>query len=294
MPLDQIDLDRTLKLMGLGRFGDAKIELEELLRGDPKNTDLLYNLGIVYIELGEVEKAIEELLGCISLDPDYSNAYVALGLTYHRQGDLEKAKEHLLHAIKINPNNLFALRNLAYLLGKGGDIVKSLYYLKKAFNLHPYDPQIILDLALAYRNLRDTEKAERYFRMLMHMNAPDALQAVALENLESLAVGEPQPLGLSVDAVFHLVEAIRILREKTVLQVQEIISEITMLWRHLNFEDPEARYTLRSLAEEFNSSQMACIVYAALRQFQPGASIGVDLSEEYELASELAEDEDLL
>lgn len=294
MPLDQIDLDRTLKLMGLGRFGDAKIELEELLRGDPKNTDLLYNLGIVYIELGEVEKAIEELLGCISLDPDYSNAYVALGLTYHRQGDLEKAKEHLLHAIKINPNNLFALRNLAYLLGKGGDIVKSLYYLKKAFNLHPYDPQIILDLALAYRNLRDTEKSERYFRMLLHMNAPDALQAVALENLESLAVGEPQPLGLSVDAVFHLVEAIRILREKTVLQVQEIISEITMLWRHLNFEDPEARYTLRSLAEEFNSSQMVCIVYAALRQFQPGASIGVDLSEEYELATELAEDEDLL
>jgi tetratricopeptide (TPR) repeat protein len=295
MSLDQIDIDQVLKLMGLGRFSEAKIGLEELLRSDPKNTDLLYNLGIVYIELGDAERAQELLLRCIRLDPDYSNAYVAVGLIYYRQGNLGRAKETFLQAIRINPSNLFALKNLGSLLGKEGDIVKSLYYLKRAFSFHPYDPQIILNLAMAYRDLRDLEKAERYFRMLLGMNPPEALQAAALGNLEALAVGEPQPLGLAVDAVFYLLETIRILRERTILQVQEIVSEITMLGRHgLDFEDPGARYTLRSLAGEFNSSQLVCIMYAALRQFQPGANIGIDLSEEYELALELSGDEDLL
>jgi hypothetical protein len=45
--LDQIDIDQVLKLMGLGGFSEAKIGLKELLRSDPKNTDLLYNLGLL-------------------------------------------------------------------------------------------------------------------------------------------------------------------------------------------------------------------------------------------------------
>jgi tetratricopeptide (TPR) repeat protein len=295
MSLDQIDINPVLKLMGLGMFDEAKISLEELLRRDPKNTDLLYNLGIVYVEIGDAKRAQELLFTCIRLDPDYSNAYVAVGLIYYRQGDLGRAKETFLQAIRINPSNLFALKNVGSLLGKEGDIIKSLYYLKRAFSLHPYDPHTILNLAMAYKDLREMEKAEKYFRMLLDMNPPEALRAVALENLEVLAVGEPQPLGLMVDAVFYLLGIIRILRERTSLQIQEIVSEITMLGRHgLDFEDPGARYALRSLAGEFNSSQLVCTMYVALRQFPPGANIGVDLSEEYELALELAGDDDLL
>ena len=295
MPSDHPDLDQALKLISQGKFSEVKICLEDLLRDYPENTDLLYNLGMTFIELGELVKAIEHLQKCIQLDPDYSNAYVALGLAYYRQGDLQNARDHFLQAIRANPNNLFALRNMGSLFRKEGDSVKSLYYLRRAFGLNPYDPRTLLGLALAYRDLRDIERAERCFRDLLDMNAPENLQAVARDGLRELAVGEPQPLGLAIDAVFYLLDAIRIFRGKTFMQMQEAVSEINALGRHVSdLNDPMARYTLRSIPGEFSPFQLVCILYAGLRQSMPGRNIGIDLSEEYDLALKLAESEDIL
>lgn len=295
MPSDQPDLDQVLKLISQGKFAEVKICLEDLLRDYPENTDLLYNLGMTCIELGELVKAIEHLQKCIQLDPDYSNAYVALGLAYYRQADLQNSRNHFLQAIKANPNNLFALRNMGSLFRKEGDSIKSLYYLRRAFGLNPYDPRTLLGLALAYRDLMDIERAEKYFRDILDMNVPESLEAVARDGLQELAVGEPQPLGLAIDAVFYLLDAIRIFRNETFMQVQEAVSEINALGRQgLDFNDPAARYTLRSVPGEFNYVQLVCILYAGLRQSLPGRNIGLDLSEEYDLALKLAESEDIL
>jgi hypothetical protein len=63
-----------------------------------------------------------------------------------------------------------------------------------------------------------------------------------------LAVGEPPPLGLAEDTGFYLLETIKILRERTILQVQEIVSEITLLGRQgLDFENPGGQVYLEGL-----------------------------------------------
>jgi tetratricopeptide (TPR) repeat protein len=295
MPPAHLGLDQALKLIGIGKLDEAKICLEELLESDPENTDLLYNLGMTYIELGEIGRASELLRRCIGLDPDYSNAYVAMGLGYYKEGDLKNAKDLFLQAVRVNPKNTFALKNLGALFRKEGNSARSFYYLKRAFALNPYDLRTVLGVALAYMDQMDTEKAEKHFQDIIEMNAPEDIQAIARDKLQELAAKEPSPLGLDLDAVLYLIDAIKIFKVETFLQAQETVSEITDLVRHRpNFNDSKARFTLRSIPGEFEYFQLICIMYACLRQFRPGMNIGIDLSDEYDLALNLAESEDLI
>jgi tetratricopeptide (TPR) repeat protein len=47
------------------QLDEARIYLEELLRQDPDNPDLLYNLGLCYVDLGQLDRGIELLLRCL-------------------------------------------------------------------------------------------------------------------------------------------------------------------------------------------------------------------------------------
>jgi tetratricopeptide (TPR) repeat protein len=50
--------DQALKFIQASRQDEARIYLEELLKQDPENVDLLYNLGMLYTELGKPKSAI--------------------------------------------------------------------------------------------------------------------------------------------------------------------------------------------------------------------------------------------
>ena len=81
--MDHFDL--ALKLIAAGRLDEARIYLEELLAMDPENPDLLYNLGLCYVDLGQLDKGIELLGRCLELAPRHSHACVALGIAYQRR-----------------------------------------------------------------------------------------------------------------------------------------------------------------------------------------------------------------
>ena len=53
--MDHFDL--ALKLLAAGRLDEARIYLEELLALDPDNPDLLYNLGLCYVDLASSTRA---------------------------------------------------------------------------------------------------------------------------------------------------------------------------------------------------------------------------------------------
>jgi len=288
-------LDQALKLMYDGRLDEARSSLEMLLEKDPDNTDLLYNLGVACSMPQVAGRAIELLQKCIQIDPDYSNAYVALGLVYSMQGEPQRAKQYCIRAAEINPKNLLALKGLGLLFAKEKDFMKSLYYLKRAFDLCPYDPQTILWMAQNYKELKDIEMAEKYFIEVLEMNASLDLQTAAKEGLQDLAVGAFEPCGLRVNIVLHLLDAIRIFRDKTVLEVQSIISEIAMIGRlGLDISNADKKYNVTTLSGEFTALQLMCVSYAGFQRIRPGQSMGIDLSDEFELAFSLSVSEDVL
>ena len=122
---------------------------------DPKNAEAHYNIGRVYSEMGNIDKASQELEAACLLQPDYppalymqaeiaraqhhlqkstsilqkvvalapkySDAQYLLGRNAQDLGKKTEAMTHWRLALKADPNNSRALYSLAQALNKAGD-----------------------------------------------------------------------------------------------------------------------------------------------------------------------------
>ena len=97
MPVSK--LENALYNLKQGNLYKGKQILEDLVLDDPRNPDILYNLGMCYSELKDLPAAINTLKQCIQYDPHNSNALAALGVAYARNKDFINAEAV---AIKVN------------------------------------------------------------------------------------------------------------------------------------------------------------------------------------------------
>ena len=67
------------------------------------NPSIYLNLGAIYFEKGEYNKAIKKLEKSLELNPLYANAYFNLGLVYRKKGKLNKIEELFEKAVELNP-----------------------------------------------------------------------------------------------------------------------------------------------------------------------------------------------
>jgi len=82
----------------------AKIQLEEALRLDDKNTDAYLGFGSLYEEQGEPDKALENYQVALKYDAKNAYAYYRSGVIYENKGMLPEAVNNLFWAVKYNPN----------------------------------------------------------------------------------------------------------------------------------------------------------------------------------------------
>lgn len=94
---------RVLALLGLtyfraGQFAQARPIYEELVERAPTDASHRLNLGLVYLKLGDSEKAIGSLEASRALDPSQGRAVSYLGLAYARAGRYAEAYRSFLLA----------------------------------------------------------------------------------------------------------------------------------------------------------------------------------------------------
>jgi TonB family protein len=70
---------------GSGKTKDIEL-LNQTIAKDPNSAELRYQLGLLYLEKAEPEKAIGPFKDAISLDPKFAKAHVGLGDAYARSG----------------------------------------------------------------------------------------------------------------------------------------------------------------------------------------------------------------
>jgi tetratricopeptide (TPR) repeat protein len=206
---------------------------------------------------------------------------VALGITYQKKGDLAQARESAIHALAIDPKNQVALKNLGAILGREGNSLKALYYLRQSHQANSQDPQTVYSLAFAYMEMGDIEPAQRHFQMVLDMPATEELRALARNGLREIAVRELKARGPRMDAVFYLLDAMRLFSGKSLDSVREIAFEIGLQGHYgLDINDPKETHVLRSLpGRTFSALELLCIMYVGFKRVEPGIDIGVDLSQ---------------
>lgn len=106
------NLEHAFYLCKQGKFIEAREALEETILDDPKNSNILYNLGMCYTEIGKFDAAVKTLRQCLQYTPDFPNAFVALGVALARLGNNDEAKQLFNKALEIDAQNSFALRNI--------------------------------------------------------------------------------------------------------------------------------------------------------------------------------------
>ena len=73
--------------------------LREMVEKNPKNTDALYYLGILSIQTGQYENAIERFNQIISIDSSDKRAYLQLGISNYLLGNVDRA-DSLFNIVK--------------------------------------------------------------------------------------------------------------------------------------------------------------------------------------------------
>lgn len=137
--------------------GDEAIHvLEEGVRLNPDNYEILSKFGISLIKYGRLDQGIDvcrRSLAMIDYDPD---VWSHLGVAYWRKGDFQKAQEYYLKALSLDKDNAGVFSNLGMLHlslfkqdKKRADHLQASEYFKKAIERDP-------TLASAYNGLGDT------------------------------------------------------------------------------------------------------------------------------------------
>lgn len=281
--------DYVLGLLRNGFLEDALPILQALDRM-VEDADIAYNFGICLSELGQTAESVEPLERCTSIAPDYTNAWVGLGVAYTRLGRITEAMRALKKAVELQPQNPFAQRNLGALLSKEGKQDEALPHFRLAVAQAPDDPAAAFGLgqclhAMGGEHQKEADKIytdliQRYPDKPVAEMARQALTQLARDTLRDNADG-----GERMDAVFYMMDAFDRFAGMSKTDIGQVTMEIVLLGRQgLRINDPDTRYTLRSMEGEFSALNLLCLMHVGVRSFDPDADTGAGLDKEYGVA----------
>ena len=132
-PNPEIDvlLAQGAALAQSGRAEQAIATFERALAVDPTNAAAKANLGTAYLVLRDYPKAEAALREALSLDADVSRAHNALGVIAVETGRADEAIEHWKRAVELNPREWDTVFNLAKLLRQRGRMAEAAPYVEQ-------------------------------------------------------------------------------------------------------------------------------------------------------------------
>ncbi len=152
--------NRGVELQQKGDLEGARLAYEEALRLSPRRVDALANLGLVYLNLGRNEKAIEILSKALALKPELTSVRLFLGLARFRAGQFETAHQELVKVLEAQPAHPQALHLLGLCRLKLDRIEEGALALEAALQANPNNVDAAYTLATAYIGIGEIEKAE--------------------------------------------------------------------------------------------------------------------------------------
>ncbi len=114
---------------------EARKVLEQVTQEHRDNVFGFNALGIVYLVMGDLSKAVETHQKAAKLKKDNEIAYYNLSLAYHRLGRYEQAIIEGKKATKLEPNNPHPLVALAVIFWDQGNLKHSKEYYRQAIVL---------------------------------------------------------------------------------------------------------------------------------------------------------------
>ena len=149
---------------------------KEALKLNPKDHEVLNNLGLIFQKLGKLNEAKKYLKKAISLKLDFAQAYFNLGITLKASGRLEEAEKNFLTAVKLQPNYYQAYNNLGNLQKEIGRLKESEASYTRAINLKSDYTEAYSNLGVTQQELGKLEEAVTNYTKAIALK-PDYFEA---------------------------------------------------------------------------------------------------------------------
>ena len=174
-----------------GRLAEAEAVYRKILEGDRKHVDCLHLLGVIRLQLGHTDEAIELLQRALDLNPDFAEAHNNLGVALRSSGAIEQAVPHWEKAVALKPDYVDAYDNLARGLNESGKTGLALACWQRALALQPDHAKALGDFAAALQRANRFDEAVAQYQRALALK-PDHVElhcnfAAALKNAGRLS-----------------------------------------------------------------------------------------------------------
>jgi tetratricopeptide (TPR) repeat protein len=167
--------DAALLYMELGQPERALSHFQVVTRLQPLSSTARYNVGVALEAAGRTADAAAQYEATLQLDPAYSLAHNNLGSLRFAEGRLDEARRHYEAAVASGPDNAEAHNNLCAVSLGAGDTRVAIPECERAVRLRPTYPEAHFNLARAYAS------AGRF---------DDAIRAATTADEQAIAAGK--------------------------------------------------------------------------------------------------------
>ncbi|MGH9626220.1 MAG: tetratricopeptide repeat protein, partial [Bryobacteraceae bacterium] len=150
------------------RIACAISAFEQAVRLDAKSWQAHYNLGLALLENRDRDRALAEFRVAARENPSSSAVGNALGGTLQAAGKLDEAEVQFKNVLVLDPHSVYALDHLAQIYSSERRYALSIQQWREAVRLSPADPDLKLELGVAYAENGNVNKAIETLAVLTH------------------------------------------------------------------------------------------------------------------------------
>jgi protein O-GlcNAc transferase len=159
-----------------GQLSDAEVLYRQVLAIDPRQADSLHWLGVVLIQTGRYDPAVDLVRQAIAINPNVAAWHANLGTVLQQQGQPEAAIACFHRALELRPDFPEASNNLGNALNQLGRREEAIPCLRQALLLRPDYAEAHNNLGDVLRQLGRLDEAVNCFRQALDLR-PDYLEA---------------------------------------------------------------------------------------------------------------------
>ena len=164
---------------------ESKQVLDEGLEEFPQEPDLLYNRGLLAVQLNLLELHEQDMRLLIESNPNNAHAYNALGYTLADQTDrLSEAYELIQTALELRPEDPFILDSMGWVHFRLGELEEAIEYLQKAMSSRA-DAEIAAHLGEALWVNGQQKEARAIWKEGIKLNPDNSTLLDTIERLSS-------------------------------------------------------------------------------------------------------------
>jgi tetratricopeptide (TPR) repeat protein len=165
-PADQVQLivAEAQLLRDANRSRDAFDMLDQALKKDPDQPELLYDFALTAEKLERFDLLEANLRKLIQVRPDHAHAYNALGYSFaERNLRLPEAQKLIEQALQLSPEDNFIIDSLGWVLYRQGDLKGAARELRRAYDGRP-DAEIGAHLGEVLWVMGERSEADKVWR----------------------------------------------------------------------------------------------------------------------------------